>query len=154
MVCGKYYLGLDHIEEVMTIRRKVFMDEQGLSTFVSDELDETAVQAVAYKDMDHTIPVACGRMYPLSENVFKIGRVAVLKEERKQGYGDLIVRMLVDKAFLMGAEKVVVGAQLPAVGFYKTIGFVETSETYTEENVTHQVMELVQNSICRACQQH
>ena len=43
------------------------------------------------------------------EEYYKIGRIAVKKECRGKKYGDFIVRMLVDKAFTMGAKEVFVG---------------------------------------------
>ena len=52
MICGRYYLGLDHMDEIAPIRREVFGKEQGWSDdILFDETDETAVQAVVYKDI-------------------------------------------------------------------------------------------------------
>lgn len=153
MICGRYYLGLDHMEEIAPIRREVFGAEQGWSDdILFDETDETAVQAVVYKDIDRTIPVGVGRLHKLADSEdYKIGRIAVKKEERGQGYGDFIVRMLVDKGLLMGADRVLVGAQPHAVAFYEKIGFRSIGETYTEAGIEHTVMEIRQNTICKAC---
>ena len=156
MICGRYYLGLDHMEEIAPIRREVFGVEQGWhESILFDETDETAVQAVVYKDMNRTIPVGVGRLYKLeAEGDFKIGRIAVKKEERGQGYGDFIVRMLVDKGLMMGADRVLVGAQPHAIAFYEKIGFRSIGETYTEAGILHTVMEIRQNTVCKACQGH
>ncbi|MBR2409681.1 MAG: GNAT family N-acetyltransferase [Lachnospiraceae bacterium] len=156
MICGRYYLGLDHMEEIAPIRREVFGVEQGWhENILFDETDETAVQAVVYKDMNRTIPVGVGRLYKLeAEGDFKIGRIAVKKEERGQGYGDFIVRMLVDKGLMMGADRVLVGAQPHAIAFYEKIGFRSIGETYTEAGILHTVMEIRQNTVCKACQGH
>ncbi|MGN1084676.1 MAG: GNAT family N-acetyltransferase [Lachnospiraceae bacterium] len=149
-------MGLDHVEEIRPIRMEVFAKEQGFpEDIIFDETDETAVQAVVYKDINRTIPVAVGRLYKTGEGEdFKIGRIAVKKEERGQGYGDFIVRMLVDKGLMMGAERVIVGSQPHAIKFYEKIGFRPTGETYVEAKVEHTVMEIRQNSICKACQNH
>ena len=156
MICGRYYLGLDHMEEIAPIRREVFGAEQGWSEeILFNEVDETAIQAVVYKDMDRTIPVGVGRLHKTENGEdFKIGRIAVKKEERGQGYGDFIVRMLVDKALMMGADRVLVGAQPHAVAFYQKIGFRPMGETYVEAGIEHTVMEIRQNTICKACQGH
>lgn len=154
MICGRYYLGLDHMEEIQPIRREVFGKELGYPEDINfDEIDETAVHAVAYKDIDRTIPVATGRLHKVGED-YKIGRIAVKKEERGQGFGDFIVRMLVDKGLFMGANRVIVGAQPHAIRFYEKIGFKPTGETYMEAGIMHTVMEIKQNSICKACQNH
>lgn len=156
MICGRYYLGLEHMEEIEPIRREVFGSELGFPENINfDDTDETAVHAVAYKDINRTIPVATGRLYKIGDGEdYKIGRIAVKKEERGQGFGDFIVRMLVDKGLMMGADRVIVGAQPHAIKFYEKIGFQPTGETYVEADILHTVMEIRQNSICKACQNH
>ncbi len=156
MICGRYYLGLDHMEEIAPIRREVFGAEQGFTEdILFDETDETAVQAVVYKDIDRTIPVGVGRLHKTGNGAdYKIGRIAVKKDERGQGFGDFIVRMLVDKALLMGADRVLVGAQPHAIPFYEKIGFRSVGESYIEAGIVHTVMEIRQNTICKACQGH
>lgn len=156
MICGRYYLGMDHMEEIQPIRREVFGQELGFPENINfDDIDENAIHAVAYKDIDRTIPVATGRLHKTGDGEdFKIGRIAVKKEERGQGYGDFIVRMLVDKGLMMGADRVIVGAQPHAIKFYEKIGFRPTGETYYEAKIEHTVMEIKQNTICKACQGH
>lgn len=156
MICGRYYLGLDHMEEIAPIRREVFGTEQGWSDdILFDETDETAIQAVVYKDMNRTIPVGVGRLHKTEDGEdYKIGRIAVKKEERGQGFGDFIVRMLVDKGLMMGADRILVGAQPHAVAFYQKIGFRPIGESYMEAGIQHTVMEIKQNTICKACQGH
>jgi len=156
MICGRYYLGLDHMEEIEPIRREVFGAELGFPKNINfDEIDEIAIHAVVYKDINRTIPVATGRLYKTGEGQdYKIGRIAVKKEERGQGFGDFIVRMLVDKGLMMGADRVIVGAQPHAIKFYEKIGFKRTGECYKEADIEHTVMEIRQNSICKACQGH
>lgn len=156
MICGRYYLGLDHMEEIAPIRREVFGAEQGWSEeILFNETDETSIQAVVYKDIDRTIPVGVGRLHKTENGEdYKIGRIAVKKDERGQGYGDFIVRMLVDKALMMGADRVLVGAQPHAVAFYQKIGFRSLGETYMEAGIEHTVMEIKQSTICKGCQGH
>ena len=142
------------MDEIAPIRREVFGAEQGWSdNILFDETDETAVQAVVYKDINRTIPVGVGRLHKTGDgDDYKIGRIAIKKEERGQGYGDFIVRMLVDKGLLMGADRVLVGAQPHAIPFYEKIGFHPVGETYIEAGIVHTVMEIRQNTICKACQ--
>lgn len=156
MICGRYYLGLDHMEEIAPIRREVFGAEQGWSEeILFNETDEISIQAVVYKDIDRTIPVGVGRLHKTENGEdYKIGRIAVKKDERGQGYGDFIVRMLVDKALMMGADRVLVGAQPHAVAFYQKIGFRSLGETYMEAGIEHTVMEIKQSTICKGCQGH
>lgn len=156
MICGRYYLGLDHMEEIAPICREVFVSELEFpENIIFDETDETAVQAVVYKDIDRTIPVGVGRLCRTDEEkAYKIGRIAVKKEERGQGFGDFIVRMLVDKGLMMGADRVVTDAQSHVIKFFEKIGFRPTGETYTEADKEYTVMEIRQDTICKACQNH
>ena len=156
MIFGRYYLGLDHMDEIAPIRREVFGGEQGFSEdILFDETDETAIQAVVYKDINRTIPVGVGRLHRIgTDGEYKIGRIAVKKEERGCGYGDFIVRMLVDKGLMMGADRVLVGAQPHAISFYQKIGFRPVGDSYVEAGIEHTVMEIRQNTVCKACQGH
>lgn len=156
MICGRYYLGLDHMNEIAPIRLEVFGAEQGIKEdIIFDETDEVAIHAIVYKDINRTIPVGAGRLYKTDNGEeYKIGRIAVKKEERGQGFGDFIVRMLVDKALMMGADRVLIGSQPHAVAFYEKIGFRPTGEKYVEAGIEHTVMEIRQNTICKACQNH
>ena len=154
MICGRYYLGLDHIDEITKIRTDVFEKEQGIKPFSEvEEIDETAIHAVVYKDNEWKEPIAVGRLYPTEKSkVFKIGRIAVEQNERGQGYGDFVVRMLLDKGFQMGAEEIIVGAQEKAIAFYEKIGFQKTGESYLDALVLHTVLSIRQSLICRECQ--
>ncbi len=130
---GKILLaGLGDLTDVKTIRKAVFQDEQGLSESLDfDKDDNSAIFALAYEtENEKDVPVATGRLLFLGER-FMIGRIATLKEYRKKGYGDFVVRILLDKAFSMGAKEVYVRAMESAVDFYKTIGFAETGKTET-----------------------
>ena len=154
MIIGKYYKGLDHFEDVKEIRKVVFGEELGYTEELNfDGFDKQAIHAVAYLDRDYIQPVGIGRLIQIEEG-YKIGRIAIKKEARKCGYGEFIVRMLVDKGLLMGADRVLVGAQPHAIEFYRKIGFRPVGESYVEAGIEHTVMEIKQNTICKACQGH
>lgn len=150
MIQGKYLLaGVHDLTEVFAIRDEVFGKEQGFFEAVGpDEEDAAAIFALAF---EQGIPVATGRLLFL-EDTFRLGRIAVKKEYRGKKYGDFIVRMLVDKAFSMGAEEVLVGSQRQAIPFYQKIGFAETGEHYLEGNREHYWMKIAPTTCCRECQ--
>lgn len=152
MIIGKYYKGLERFEDIREIRKQVFGEELGYSDELNfDGLDEEALHAVVYLDAAYTEPAAVGRLI-ITEDGYKIGRIAVKREARKHGYGDFIVHMLVDKAFQAGAEKVIVGARPEAVMFYKKIGFVITTKGYMEAGTSHTVMVLHKQDLYKNCQ--
>lgn len=152
MIIGKYYKGLDHFEDVKEIRKVVFGEELGYTEELNfDGFDKQAIHAVAYLDRDYTQPVGIGRLIQIEEG-YKIGRIAIKKEARKCGYGEFIVRMLVDKAFQAGAKEVIVGARPEAISFYEKIGFVPTERRYEEAGTEHTVMVLNWNDLCKRCE--
>lgn len=164
---GKYLLaGLHDISECLAIRKEVFGEEQRFPSAATEDADDkSAVFVLAYETTvnnstsnveyealkkEHKIPIGTGRLVFLGD-MYKIGRIAVKKEFRGRGYGDFIVRMLVDKAFLMGAQEVYVGAQEHAVSFYEKIGFVSQEETYEEDGILHQMMKIMPHTCKREC---
>lgn len=133
MIRTKCSIG-DKVEDVLTdahiIRIKVFVNEQNVSEELElDGKDKEAYHIVIY---DKETPVATGRLL-LENGEYIIGRIAVIKKERKNGYGDLVVRILIRKAFDLGANKVIVHAQISAMKFYEKIGFVTSGEEYIED---------------------
>lgn len=149
---GKFLNHKDDLTEVYEIRRKVFVEEQGIPEDLEfDELDKQALFCVVYEQEKKTQTVATGRMINLSESEYKIGHIAVLNEYRGQDYGDMIVRMLINKAFMSGALNVYVDSQEHAVNFYKKIGFTENNHTFEEAGITRHEMVISPNSVCKKC---
>ena len=70
-----------------------------------------------------------------------IGRLAVLKEYRGQGLGAQALLALVAEADRIGLDRVYLGAQKHAVGFYERLGFSVYGEPYMEVGIEHVHME-------------
>ena len=149
MIRGRYIAGDGVIADALAIRKEVFQEEQ----HVPDELefdgkDEYAMHIVVYDDADR--PVATGRMLAEPGQML-IGRIAVRRSERGKGYGDFTVRMMLDKAFACGAEKVVVHAQAHAAGFYEKLGFHISGEEMMEAGIRHLPMEITEPAFRNSC---
>ncbi len=124
----------DDFKFVREIRIAVFTNEQGADA--ADEFDcfdDVADFLLLY---DKGKPVATARLV-ITEKGYKIGRIAVLKEYRGNGYGAVIVRRVTEKAFNKGAETVYVDAQSYAVPFYEKIGFRIISEEIIDRGLPH-----------------
>jgi predicted GNAT family N-acyltransferase len=136
LISTKWFTGNEDIIDAHTIRAKVFINEQNVPQEVEmDDKDREAVHVVVYNDEK---AIATGRLLN-QENEFLIGRIAVLKEERQKGFGDLVVKMLLRKAEDKGAKEVMVHAQMTASKFYQKLGFVAVGSEYIEEdtNIPH-----------------
>ena len=151
MVQGKYLYYGDDLSDVFNIRRKVFVEEQGVSEEEEfDEYDNLSIHALVYDNSNNKKPVATGRVYYDGKN-YRVGRIAVLKEERGKYYGDFIVRLLVNKAFLSGADEVIINAQVNAIPFYEKVGFRTYGEVFQEAGIDHIAMKVLLNSFCKKC---
>ncbi|ROR22138.1 hypothetical protein EDD66_11618 [Mobilisporobacter senegalensis] len=120
MIQGKYLYFTDDLSELIKIREKVLHNKEYYPKNTDkNNMDESSVHAVVYAD---DRPVATGRVHS-EKQVYYIDEIAVLEEEQGKGYGDFIVRMLIDKAFILGSEEVVVYSPPELELFFKKIGF-------------------------------
>lgn len=131
MIFTKWYNENDDILDAHMIRAKVFIYEQNVPQEVEmDDRDTDALHVVVYNDEK---PIATGRLI-INEQQCLIGRIAVVKEERKKGFGDLVVKMLLRKAEDKGVKQVNVHAQVSAAGFYTKLGFAEVGGEYIDKD--------------------
>jgi predicted GNAT family N-acyltransferase len=134
MVETKWLFGTQDIKEALDIRYDVFVREQGVAEGLEkDEMDAYARHILVY---DNKTPVATGRLY-LDGSRYMMGRIAVRKDFRGKGYGDLVVRVMLLKAFELGADEVHIHAQMGVRGFYEKRGFTAYGEPYMEAGIPH-----------------
>ncbi|MGN1203285.1 MAG: GNAT family N-acetyltransferase [Eubacterium sp.] len=131
----------NEFRSVKNIRTAVFTKEQGASA--EDEFDELDSISDFALLCDEGKAIGTARMTH-TEKGFKIGRIAVLKEQRGKGYGDLLVRIVTRRAFEKGADKVYVDAQNYAVPFYKKIGFKVIGEELVDRGLPHIPMSITE----------
>ncbi len=127
------------IFSVINIRKTVFIKEQNVD--VLEELDDYDFLADHYLlEVDGKF-VATARIVYL-ENEALIGRVAVLKEERNKGYAKFILEALIEIIKETDYERIHLGAQKQALGFYEKLGFEVCGELYLDANIEHYPMEI------------
>ncbi len=119
------------------VRRMVFIEEQNIPPHLEwDDLDAACVHAVALDAQGCAIGTA--RLLPNGH----IGRIAVLKNWRRKGVGKELVNSLIVLNKLRGAQHTLLSAQLGAMSFYHTLGFVAEGEIYLDAEIPHQMMRL------------
>jgi predicted GNAT family N-acyltransferase len=136
------------MEHALSVRRAVFIAEQGVTE--AEEIDAhdgdpecvtAAVHVVAYLDGR---AVATGRLLldaPPGENVH-IGRIAVLREQRRRGLGRTVMLALQDEARRRGHRGITVAAQLQAIPFYESLGYVAYGDVFLDARIEHRLMGL------------
>lgn len=125
-----------HIRE---IRRRVFVQEQGVST--ANEFDDTDREAVHFLAWLDDAAVGTARLYG-EGGVARIGRVAVLASVRGRGVGSAIMEQALLEARRLGYDEVVLHAQTRVRSFYGRLGFRAEGEVYEEEGIPHISMRL------------
>lgn len=152
MITSKWSMGSENMQDAKLIRTEVFINEQHIPPQAEfDALDERALHLVLYDD---GTPAATGRLY--YSQGYRIGRIAVRKHLRGKHFGDLLVRMLLVRAFNDGADSVTVSAQTRVVPFYERYGLACKGEPYTEDGIEHILMEVTPQSLkieskCGSC---
>ncbi len=117
------------------IRFAIFVGEQNVPSGIElDDMDAKCVHAVAFDAQGKAI--GTGRLLPDGH----IGRMAVVKEWRRQGVGAEILEALIAEARRRGHQEVVLSAQLQAAEFYRAHGFEAEGKVYQEAGILHQAM--------------
>lgn len=161
LIQGKILAYGDDLTEVFQIRKKVFVEEQGIPEELEfDDLDSQAMHVIVYEedpnwknDKAYKKAVATGRII-FDGTTCKIGRIAVLKEYRNMKYGDFTVRMLLNKAFTAGIDEVRLDANCSVQAFYEKIGFHVAGEPFAEAGIEHLPMIIHMYDIKTNCKKH
>jgi predicted GNAT family N-acyltransferase len=134
--------------DALAVRRAVFIEEQGVSE--EEEIDAhdadpeqvaSAVHVVAYLDGR---PVGTGRLLldPSPGQNAHVGRVAVLRDHRGRGLGKAIMLALHEEARRRGYRGITVAAQLHAIAFYESLGYVARGDVFLDAGIEHRSMDL------------
>lgn len=118
------------------IREKVFIVEQKVDE--NDEFDEFENLSKHYLIFDEKKAVGTARWRHIGDTI-KLERFAVLKAYRSQGFGDQILRAILDEV-LAFKKPIYLHAQLRAIPFYKRQGFKKIGEMFTECDIDHYKM--------------
>lgn len=129
-----YSIGLvtwqDAADELSAIRRRVFIDEQGVPAELEwDGLDASAMHAKATSLTGEAIGTA--RLLPGGQ----IGRMAVLRRWRGIGIGTAMLQCLIDHT--AEKERLFLNAQTSAESFYRRNGFEPEGDVFMEAGIPH-----------------
>lgn len=116
------------------IRIAVFVDEQGFQDeFDSD--DNASLHLVAYNE--NKAAATARVFFDKTQNRYIIGRIAVIKEQRKNGLGAEIVHAAENIIKEKGGCTAYIHAQQRTVGFYRKIGYTAFGDTELEQGYPH-----------------
>ncbi len=138
----KTFKDLNTIElySILQLRAEVFVVEQNCVYQDLDGKDQNALHVIGTKS--HKI-IAYTRIFKagLYYDVASIGRVVVAQEERRYGYGKVIMEASIQavKEHLK-EETIKISAQEYLKNFYNDLGFKEVGDGYLEDGIPHIAM--------------
>ena len=122
---------------IMQLRNEVFVVEQNCVYQDADNKDEKSFHLAGWHN--ETLVAYC-RILPPSlafENA-SIGRVVTSPAYRKTGSGRKLMTLAIQKTLdQFACREITIGAQLYLKKFYESLGFIQTSEPYIEDNIPH-----------------
>lgn len=125
---------------LLQLRSQVFVVEQDCVYQDIDFKDQKALHILGFKN-DKII--AYTRIFKPEDYFEKasIGRVVVAENERKFGYGHLIMEYSIKAIYSFFNEKIIkISAQKYLKEFYESHNFVQIGEEYLEDNIPHIAM--------------
>ena len=128
-------------EKLFAVRHQVFVVEQQVpedQEWVGDDDQFSAVLAVDQNQQ----PIGAGRIS--ADGV--IGRMAVLNAWRGKGVWTAILERLIQLGIESDLQQFTLSAQLHAVEFYATRGFVAEGPIYLDAGIEHRSMRLQVNA--------
>lgn len=130
------YVGSDAdiIEMAHTVRRRVFVEEQGVDESVEMDGNDEAATHVVFVDDE---PVATARVRFPDPSTAKIERVAVLPPYRGDGVGRRVMNAAESAAVDGGATVAVLHAQVSVRDFYAGLGYESVGGQFEEAGIPH-----------------
>jgi len=130
-------LSTQELYDFLKLRSEVFVVEQDCVYQDLDGKDKKAIHILLYKN---EILVAYTRVFRGGDyfNIASIGRVVVKKNERKYGYGKLIMYASIKyiKENIKNSQ-IQISAQTYLIKFYNSLGFIEEGKEYLEDDISH-----------------
>lgn len=122
-----------------SIRKAVFIQEQRVfRDSDEDAFDEKAIPLICRVDGRIAGTV---RVYPVSNNTWMGGRLAVLQEFRVFGVGSLLVKAAVRTVKQQGCNKFLAHIQPQNVSFFRKLGWLPTGNTAIVSGLIHHEMQ-------------
>ena len=128
-------LTTEELYELLRVRSEVFVVEQNC---VYQDMDGDDHQSIHLWLTVNDKVVALARVCPAGTHMKEISIGRVITTERGKGYGKQIMLHAIDAAVKhFGATIIDIEAQEYAKGFYESVGFRQSSETFILDGIPH-----------------
>ncbi|MBP5513677.1 MAG: GNAT family N-acetyltransferase [Bacteroidaceae bacterium] len=128
-------LTLDELYELLRVRSEVFVVEQNCVYQDMDGDDQDSIHL--WLTVGDKV-VALARVCPAGTHLDEVSIGRVVTTERGKGYGKQIMLHAIDAAIAhFGATRIDIEAQEYARGFYESVGFRQSSDTFMLDGIPH-----------------
>jgi len=130
-------LSVNELYDILQLRSRIFVVEQNCVYLDPDGKDKVALHL--FGTFESKI-VAHARLFKagISFDNASIGRVTVDPDYRNRKWGhELMQEAIAGILEYFGETKITIGGQLYLKKFYESLGFVQTSEMYLEDDIPH-----------------
>ncbi len=127
----------DELYDILHLRAKIFVVEQNCP-YVDPDMKDKNTYHLLLKDASNIVGTTRIFLPDKPDVPARIGRVAVEKTYRNQGWGKEILRASLDfirKHF--PSAPVEISAQLYLEEFYRSLGFQSVGKSYLEDGIPH-----------------
>ena len=135
--CSFNELSVAELYAIMQLRNEVFVVEQNC---VYQDADNKDLKGFHLAGWHGNNLIAYCRILPkgISYDEASIGRVITSPAFRRTGNGRGLMQLAIAKTLeQFNCNKIIIGAQLYLKKFYESVGFIQISETYLEDNIPH-----------------
>ena len=122
---------------IMRLRSEVFVVEQNCVYLDADNKDQHCHHLFGCRNNE---VIAYTRLVPpgISFKEPSIGRVVSAPVHRRTGAGRIVMLKSLEQCeLLFGKQNIRIGAQFYLRKFYESLGFVQCSDVYLEDNIEH-----------------
>ena len=122
---------------ILQLRIEVFVVEQECPFQDADGKDQAAFHLMGWQE---GLLAAYTRIMPpgIAYEFSSIGRVVTSPRARKKGLGRLLMeKSILETISLYGPVDIRIGAQVYLKKFYTSLGFMQSSDIYLEDNIEH-----------------
>jgi putative N-acetyltransferase (TIGR04045 family) len=137
---------LDELSRHFAVRRRVFVELQGLFEGSDRDAHDDAPDTVHVVALVDGEVVGTVRLYPLGDGLFKGDRLAVLPDARVYRLGGELVQFAVRSAGALGGARMIAQVQVPNVRFFEHLGWERDGAAAPYHGVMHQPMVI---ALCR-----
>jgi predicted GNAT family N-acyltransferase len=125
------------VDAALVLREEVFVGEQGVS--LAEERDGRDQEALHLVVVDDGVVVATCRLLVEGTTV-KLGRMAVARTRRGLGLARALITEAEARGRALGAERMVLAAQLNAQPLYDRAGYDAYGDVFLDAGIEHVMM--------------